>query len=66
MAKVLLIDDDVSLLEVLALSLGDAGHTTLQALDGAEGMRRARGDAPDIIVCDIGMPRLDGSIVPGE
>ncbi len=60
MAKVLLIDDDVSLLEVLGLSLGDAGHTTIQAVDGAEGVRRVHADAPDIIVCDIGMPRFDG------
>lgn len=60
MAKVLLIDDDVSLLEVLALSLGDAGHSTTQALDGAEGVRRVHADAPDMIICDIGMPRLDG------
>jgi DNA-binding response OmpR family regulator len=59
-AKVLLIDDDVSLLEVLGLSLGDAGHTIIQAVDGAEGVRRVHADSPEIIVCDIGMPRLDG------
>lgn len=60
MALVLLIDDDPSLLDVLALALEDAGHEPLLARDGAEGLALARSASPAIVISDVNLPRLDG------
>ncbi len=61
MARVLLIDDDRSLLDVLALSLEDAGHQVDLASDGAAGLERlAASPPPDVVISDVNLPRLDG------
>ena len=58
MARVLVIDDDPALLDVLALALEDAGHTPLTAGDGIAGLARVA--EAEIVLCDVNMPRLDG------
>jgi DNA-binding response OmpR family regulator len=60
MARVLLIDDDPSLLDVLSLALLDAGHAVDVARDGHDGLALARAARPDVIVSDVNMPRVDG------
>ncbi len=60
MAKILLIDDDRSLLDVLALSFEDEGYEVVVAYDGEEGWIRLKNDEPDLIVSDVNMPKLDG------
>lgn len=60
MARILLIDDDDALLDVLAMSFEDAGHTVLTAPDGTRGLERIHADAPELIVTDVNMPGLDG------
>jgi DNA-binding response OmpR family regulator len=59
-ARILLIDDDRALLDVLSLAFEDGGHSVITAQDGAEGLARIRADSPDLVVCDINLPRLDG------
>ncbi|MBK7973880.1 MAG: response regulator transcription factor [Deltaproteobacteria bacterium] len=57
----LLVDDDPSLNDVLALALGDAGYEVATAEDGSEALERlARPPLPELIVSDINMPVLDG------
>ncbi|MFZ5476134.1 MAG: response regulator transcription factor [Myxococcota bacterium] len=60
MARVLLIDDDPTLIEVLSLAFVDAGHAVDAAADGHEGLARARAARPDVVVSDVNMPRVDG------
>ncbi len=60
MARILLIDDDPSLLDVLALAFETAGHTVLTARDGEGGLEAITRDAPAAVVSDVNMPRLDG------
>jgi DNA-binding response OmpR family regulator len=60
MARLLLIDDDPSLLEALTLAFTDAGHDVVTAEDGAAGERLARTVNPALIVTDVNMPLLDG------
>lgn len=60
MPKILLIDDDRSLIDVLALSFEDEGYEVLCAYDGEEGWVSHRNEGPDVIVSDVNMPRLDG------
>lgn len=59
-AKLLIIDDDPHIREVVAYALTAAGHTVTPAADGAAGLAAARAHAPELVVLDILMPGLDG------
>ena len=59
-ARILLIDDDVTLTGILAAALGDEGWTVASARNGVEGLRRFEGEGADLIVLDILMPEMDG------
>ncbi len=58
--KILVIDDDKGLRKSLTLILDDAGYPVIQAQDGKEGLAKALSEEPDIILCDVRMPELDG------
>lgn len=60
MARLLLIDDDSSLLEVLTLAFEDAGHAVQTALDGAAGLRALEAGGVELVVSDVNMPLIDG------
>ena len=58
-AKVLVVDDDPQIREVLRIALGPAGFEVAEAADGAAGLKEA-GKGPDLVVLDIGLPERDG------
>jgi two-component system, NtrC family, response regulator AtoC len=58
--KILIIDDDAGLRKSLTLILTDAGYQVVQAEDGEAGLTAAGEYRPDIILCDVRMPRLGG------
>jgi len=58
--RVLVIDDNVDVAEMLAAYLRQIGHEVIQAHDGPTGLDAALTHHPDVIVCDIGLPGLDG------
>jgi two-component system nitrogen regulation response regulator GlnG len=58
--KVLVIDDEDEVRRVAADLLAAEGFTVTTATDGVEGLERAITDAPDVVVLDVQMPRLDG------
>jgi DNA-binding response OmpR family regulator len=60
LARLLLVDDDRQLLEVLSIALGEAGHEIRTAHDGLEALDSARAFRPQLVVADVNMPRLDG------
>ncbi len=60
MEKVLIIDDDENLVELLQVALKAEGFQVLTAGDGREGLRTAFDSRPDLILLDIMMPRMDG------
>jgi DNA-binding response OmpR family regulator len=60
LSRILLIDDDASLLDALSIAFEDAGHEVLTAPDGARGLERVQADRPDAVVSDVNMPGLDG------
>jgi two-component system, OmpR family, KDP operon response regulator KdpE len=62
-AKVLVIDDDPSLLRAMRVGLKAGGHEVTTAVNGESGMSLAALAAPDVIVLDIGLPDLDGLVV---
>jgi two-component system, OmpR family, response regulator len=60
MPLVLLIDDVAPVRAVFAGLLRNAGFEVDEAEDGAAGMRRLRARMPDVVVCDLEMPHMDG------
>ena len=58
--KVLIVDDDLTLLRGMQDSLEDEEYHVVTARDGQEAMRLVYSERPDLIILDIMMPRLDG------
>jgi CheY-like chemotaxis protein/two-component sensor histidine kinase len=58
--RLLLVEDNVDAAETLAEVLRIAGHEVEVAHDGVEGIRRATALRPEAILCDIGLPGIDG------
>jgi two-component system KDP operon response regulator KdpE len=63
MAKVLVIDDDPSLLRALRLGLQAGGHEVVTAANGEQGISQTALSSPDIVVLDLGLPDIDGQAV---
>jgi two-component system cell cycle response regulator len=60
MAHILIIEDNAANLELMTYLLDAFGHTVRVAYDGAEGLAAIESDPPDVIVCDVQLPKLDG------
>ncbi len=58
--KVLVIEDDRALSEVLVYNLERAGYEVFKAFDGREGMEQARLHLPDVVLLDVMLPIIDG------
>jgi two-component system, OmpR family, response regulator len=58
--RILIVDDDLHIREVIRVALKKAGMTVFEARDGKEALTRFAADKPDLIVLDIGMPEFDG------
>lgn len=63
MSKILVIDDDESLGSTFKAALGHFGYEVTVAENGEEGIRLAREWLPDVILCDVNMPGMDGKAV---
>jgi len=63
MNKILLIEDEDNLRESISKFLTDEGFITLEAKDGTDGVKLAKAELPDLIICDIIMPEMDGHTV---
>jgi DNA-binding response OmpR family regulator len=58
--KILLVDDDADLLDVLTYALRREGFNVITASDGNHALRRWEADQPDLVVLDVGLPRRNG------
>jgi len=59
-SKVLVVEDDRTMLDVLKYNLTKEGHDVITASDGIEALDAARDKKPDLIVLDVMLPKLDG------
>ncbi|MDP9189935.1 MAG: response regulator transcription factor [Actinomycetota bacterium] len=59
-ARVLVVEDDEAIADVLRRSLRAEGHDVRSAADGVEALRATEEFTPDLILLDLGLPRLDG------
>ncbi|HSN93074.1 MAG TPA: response regulator transcription factor [Anaeromyxobacteraceae bacterium] len=58
--KILVVEDDPSILRGLQINLGMEGYTVRSAMDGETGLSLARSERPDLVVVDVMLPRMGG------
>jgi DNA-binding response OmpR family regulator len=61
--KILLIEDEAELTEMIKLRLEAAGYAAIAAFDGEEGLSKVKTEKPDLVLLDIIMPKMDGFAV---
>ena len=61
--KILIVDDDRILADVVAFALRREGFDVVQAYDGIAALQRWADERPDLIVLDINLPKMDGFTV---
>jgi DNA-binding response OmpR family regulator len=61
--KILIVEDNTELLELLRSYIRLAGYTTTTATNGLDALKKARSSIPDLIVLDLVLPELDGFAV---
>jgi len=58
--KVLVVDDEVNITQILEFSIGSEGFDVITAQNGEEAIEKARREQPDLIILDVMMPKIDG------
>ncbi len=58
--KILVVEDERNIVDILTFNLAREGYETLEAMDGAAGLRLALEQDPDLILLDLMLPRMDG------
>lgn len=59
-ASILTVDDSTSIRVALKIALTNAGYSVAEAVNGAEGIEKAKASAFDLIITDLNMPVMDG------
>ncbi|MFY9342799.1 MAG: response regulator transcription factor [Planctomycetota bacterium] len=59
-SKILVVEDEPDILEVIQYNLEREGHKVIACRDGEQGLSRARTDDPDLILLDLMLPHMDG------
>jgi DNA-binding response OmpR family regulator len=58
--KILVVDDEPEAVELVEFNLKQSGYAVMTAVDGAEALKKARSQSPDLIVLDVMLPEMDG------
>ena len=58
--KVLVVDDEKNIVDIVVFNLKKEGYEAITALDGEEGLKKVFDEDPDLILLDIMMPKMDG------
>ena len=58
--KILVVDDEVNITQILEFSIGAEGYEVISAANGEEAIDKARREQPDLIILDVMMPKIDG------
>jgi two-component system chemotaxis response regulator CheY len=57
---ILIIDDSISLRQVVSIALGNAGYAVMEACDGQDALAKLTGQKVHLVICDVNMPNMDG------
>jgi two-component system chemotaxis response regulator CheY len=60
MAAILTVDDSASIRQTVKITLAGAGHAVVEAVNGADGLKKAASAAFDLVITDLNMPEMDG------
>ncbi len=60
MSNILTVDDSPSIRQMIKVVLGPAGHTVVEAGDGAQGLAKAKASKFDLVITDLNMPVMNG------
>jgi len=63
--KILVVEDDKFLRELITRKLDEEGYNTVEALDGEEGSKKVKEEKPDLVLLDLILPGMDGFEVLG-
>ena len=63
MPRVMIVDDDPEIVDLIKTILGDEGYTVIGAESGAECLRKLKKEPVDLILMDFFMPQMDGRMV---
>jgi len=58
--KILIVDDEEDILELIGYNLEREGYKIIKALSGEEALRSSRSEMPDLIILDLMLPGIDG------
>jgi len=58
--KILIVDDEAQLVEMVKMRLEASGYEIISAHDGQEGLDKAKKEKPDLIILDLMLPKIDG------
>ncbi len=58
--KILVVDDEPDIVEIVKTNLEGAGFDVVVAYDGREGLGKVRSESPDLVILDVLMPEIDG------
>lgn len=58
--KILIIDDEAHIRQVIAIKLKNRGYQVMMAVNGQEGLNMIKRERPDVVISDIMMPKMDG------
>ena len=61
--KILIVDDEANLVDIIQMRLKQEGYEVITAADGEEGLQKARSAKPDLILLDVSMPKMTGEEV---
>jgi two-component system chemotaxis response regulator CheY len=66
LAQILTVDDSMSILRMLEVTLQDAGHQVVQAIDGTDGLAKAKEKDFQLVITDLHMPGMNGIVLISE
>lgn len=58
--KVLIVDDEIDIVEILKSKLQEQGYDAICAFDGEEALEKVRQEKPDLVILDVMLPKMDG------
>lgn len=65
--KILIVDDSTMLRDMLSYALNEGGYSNVvEAVDGIDGLEKAKKDTFDLIITDVNMPNMDGILLVNE
>src|SRR5690625_4233862 len=60
MMKILVVDDDVKIVNLISIHLSKTGYSVLKATDGEAALHKVKDELPDLAIVDVMMPKMDG------